>query len=116
MSPFRETSKDKALFGIEVNHFVFPKKSFVSQEDVSAILNSSSQQGKHVQPCAYLLPQLIESIIPSQLLDHTVLSRQELMELQHADPVLSRVFNFVSASVGHLGGSGARNHLVCFSC
>ncbi len=27
---------------------------------------------------------LIESIIPSQPLDHPVLSRQELMELQHA--------------------------------
>ncbi len=114
--PFEKQAQDKPCSDIEVNHVVFPKKSFVSQEDVSAILNSSSQQGKHVQPYAYLLPQLIESIIPSQLLDHTVLSRQELMELQHADPVLSRVFHLWSASVGHLGGSGARNHLVCFSC
>ncbi len=93
--PFEKQAQDKPCSDIEVNHVVFPKKSFVSQEDVSAILNSSSQQGKHVQPYAYLLPQLIESIIPSQLLDHTVLSRQELMELQHADPVLSRVFHFV---------------------
>ncbi|XP_052469952.1 uncharacterized protein LOC128026725 [Carassius gibelio] len=33
--------------------------------------------------------------MPSQPLDHPVLSRQELTELQHADPVLSRLFYFV---------------------
>ncbi len=82
--PFEKQAQDKPCLDIEVNHVVFPKKSFVSHEDVFAILNSSRQQEKHVRPYPYLLPQLIESIIPSQPLDHPVLSRQERMELQHA--------------------------------
>lgn len=62
--PFEKQAQDETCSDIEVNHVVFSEKSFVSQEDVSAILNSSRQQENHVRPYAYLLPQLIESIIP----------------------------------------------------
>ncbi len=51
--PFEKQAQDKPCLDIEVNHVVFPNKSFVSQEDVFAILNSSRQQDKYVRPYAY---------------------------------------------------------------
>lgn len=93
--PFEKQAQDKPCSDIEMNNAALSRQSGISQEDISAILQSSRQQENHVQPYAYLLPQLLGSIIPSQLSDDPVLSKQELVDLQHADPDLNRVLFFV---------------------
>ncbi|XDV26292.1 hypothetical protein PO909_030044 [Leuciscus waleckii] len=88
-------AQDKPCSDVEMNNAALSSQAGISQEDISAILQSSRQQENHVQPYAYLLPQLLESIIPSRLSDDPLLSKQELIDLQHADPHLNRVLFFV---------------------
>lgn len=79
--PFEVHAQDKPCSDIEVNNAALSRQSGISQKDISAILDSSRQQESQVQPYAYLLPQLLESIIPSRLSNDPVLSRQELTDL-----------------------------------
>lgn len=68
--------------------------SCISKQSVSAVLVRSLDQ-EYLPPQAFLLPQLVQSIQPSELSEVRPLPRDELMAVQRADLCLSRVLQFV---------------------
>ena len=71
-----------------------PQDHAISAYAVSAVLERSLDR-EYLPHHALLLPQLIQSIQPSDLFDVCPLPRDELVAKQLADPCLSRVLHFV---------------------
>ncbi|XP_055717354.1 uncharacterized protein LOC129810649 [Salvelinus fontinalis] len=71
----------------------YPSPGSLSKEAVSAILRSQEEAG--LQNCALLLPQLTQSLVPPEMSDVRVLSRDDLISKQCQDDALARVAFYV---------------------
>lgn len=103
---FRQSCDPTAM--LQMNHHLVvtsgdsvapPQTPCISLQMVSAVLERSLNQ-ENLPPRAFLLPQLIQSIQPPELSEVRPLPRDKLMEMQRADPCLSRVLHFVERQRG----------------